>query len=279
MMNQFLLYVASVAVGSLLLLETYVQIPINILQRRQVKALPDFPHRSAVILFPGYGGPDANTDRIIAEIEESDRDHKEKRFTHCYDWSDYRGNIIRTAYISKEIGKSIGRQLSLIQDTIGEQKSCRIKNLHVIGISVGSFAANECANEFRRGMLKQYGRSYVDSSNITITLSLLDPFISLGLIRQGYGAKHFGRFIDHSEQYLNTDDPVPFTNTPLPHCHTFDITSSQQRNSFQPLPGDSMHSWPAAYFGLNWRTKLDPRLKLNSHNSLFNRKGHITYVP
>ena len=48
---------------------------------------------------------------------------------------------------------------------------------------------------------------------------------------------------------LNTDDPVPSTNLPLRNALNFDITGSKERESFVPLEGDSLHSWPAAWYG------------------------------
>ena len=55
---------------------------------------------------------------------------------------------------------------------------------------------------------------------------------------------------------LNTDDPVPSTALPLRHAVNFDITGNKERASFVPLEGDSLHSWPAAWYGMH-PTALD----------------------
>lgn len=43
---------------------------------------------------------------------------------------------------------------------------------------------------------------------------------------------------DFFEQYLNSDDPVPSTNDPLPNSVTYDVTYAEERKKFVPLPGN-----------------------------------------
>ena len=59
----------------------------------------------------------------------------------------------------------------------------------------------------------------------------------------------FGRSADYCEAIINTDDPVPSTSVPLLHAANFDVTNAAVRSDFVPLPGDSLHSWPAAWYG------------------------------
>ena len=84
-------------------------------------------------------------------------------------------------------------------------------------------------------------------------ISFLDPFTSKGVFGAGFGIAKFGSKAQYAEQYLNTDDPVPSTNQPCRECHCFDITECSDRDDFVPLPSDNMHSWPAAFYGLNYR--------------------------
>ena len=56
---------------------------------------------------------------------------------------------------------------------------------------------------------------------------------------------------DEAVCVFNTDDPVPSTSQPCSQCANYDVTSSQMRADFVPLEGDSMHSWPCAWFGLS----------------------------
>ena len=118
-------------------------------------------------------------------------------------------------------------------------------------------------------------------------LTLLDPFTSRGVLEPAYGKNNFGKTADYCELYLNSDDPVPSTNEPLPFSHTFDVTKSSQRSKFIPLEGDSMHSWPCAFYGLNWADKIDGRVcKKQNSDLLFNppnhavkKRGEVTVVP
>jgi hypothetical protein len=203
--------------------------------------LPSFPQSSITLIFPGYGGLDANTQRIEDEIKTSDLHYKMQRFVCTYDWKQWRGNEFNAAFNGEKIGSKLGEQLSNLD----------LHDIHVIGISVGSFAANECT--------KRYMQKLEGGKRARIRLTLLDPFTARGFFSPIFGRKNFGRFADYCEVFLNTDDPVPFTNTPLDHAHNFDITQSASKAQFIPLPGDNMHSWPTAYFGLLWREKIDPR--------------------
>ena len=73
-------------------------------------------------------------------------------------------------------------------------------------------------------------------------LTLLDPFTQRGIFDFGYGNRSFGKSADYTEQYLNTDDPVPSTNSPLKNCVCYDITKLRPESIFG-------HDWPVAYYG------------------------------
>jgi len=88
------------------------------------------------LLFHGYGGPDANTDAIVTNLSQVDG-----RSALCYNWLAYRGGILRSAFNGQRVGKVIGRQLASFDN---------INDLHCIGISVGSFAADACIDEFKK---------------------------------------------------------------------------------------------------------------------------------
>ena len=42
-----------------------------------------------------------------------------------------------------------------------------------------------------------------------------------------------------------------------------EVTAAEERKSFIPLKGDSMHSWPVAFYGKNWLTKINDDGTLN----------------
>ena len=69
-----------------------------------------------------------------------------------------------------------------------------------------------------------------------------------GACGSGYRDENFGSSVDYAEQYLNTDDPVPTTNDPLPLCACIDVTAAQERNNFELPENESMHCWPLVYF-------------------------------
>lgn len=246
---------------------TSLRIPRKFFFTEEPPALPAFDEDSVFVIFPGAGGPDPNIERIIEEVKESDKQFKYKRFVYCYDWSKWRGNIFNAAYNGQHVGKIVGRNLGLVGHNKKEKKK-QLKNIHIIGISVGAFAADSCIREYKKTVKYLLNEQKQEIEPAFTRVTFLDPFTSRGVIGQNYGQKHFGKRADYCENYLNTDDPVPFTNDPLPHAFTFDVTESKERELFKPLQGDSMHSWPVAFYGLNWRNTIDPRKK----NTLYSPK-------
>jgi hypothetical protein len=230
------------AIGSLLI-ESYVRVPQKVLFGSTPTPLPDIGKDAVFLLFPGFGGPDLNTQRIVQEVRKSDKDFKLDRFVTCYDWSAWCGNLLRAAFDSQRVGRYLGEQLGSI-DTPAQtpapapaqapaqaeaQDACMVKvrDLHVVGISVGAFAADACIRQYKKTVARRHGADAL--KGVTTRLTLLDPFTSRGVAGTKYGAKNFGLDADYFEHYLNTDDPVPSTNTPLPNGFTFDITSAAER--------------------------------------------------
>ena len=84
--------------GSISLLELYSRVPFLDGTPGQV-SIPDTITSSSSskvhILFPGFGGADLNTDRIIKKINENS--HVDE-VAFCYDWIEWRGNIIRASF-------------------------------------------------------------------------------------------------------------------------------------------------------------------------------------
>ena len=89
---------------------------------------------------------------------------------------------------------------------------------------------------------------------------------------------------DFAEHYLNTDDLVPSTSTPLANCYVYDVTASAEKRAF-PLPGGGespdraknfilwslgYHNFPMAYFAEHYRTVVDDegRVQFPSHDDL-----------
>ena len=179
-----------------------------------------------ILIFPGAGG----IDDLVIELLESINNHKNSdTLASIVDWKEYRGSILSAGYDSEKVGESIA-------DCIISKLPEGVETVHSIGISVGSFAANAFATSMK-------------NSSIYTRLTLLDPFCLRGIWGTSYGSSNFGKDIDYTEHYLNTDDPVPSTNDPLlRYCSVIDVTNAKERDDFIVPDGDTMHSWPVAYY-------------------------------
>ena len=168
----------------------------------------------------------------------------------------------------------------------------------MIGTSAGGFVANQCVSDYVTARQNWGTRALV-------RLSLTDPFtsgppdaeverglrgldgfasIDASTIAAARRAKLFGRDADFAEHFLNTDDIVPYTSTPLPLCYCWDVTAAAERAAF-PLPGGGRsgdlpkdlllralgyHNWPMAYMVRHYETDLDAqgRIRHPSHAQL-----------
>lgn len=238
------------------LIEIYTKIPQKILFNSIPNRLNITNSISSItIIFPGAGGPDKNTNDLLNSINDYNKHHGIKQsYVKVYDWQQWKGNLIRASDDSINVGSIIGNDISTYSN---------IKYAHLIGISVGSFAANTAGKIIKRQLKDAY-----------VKVTLLDPFCSRGIFHHKYGYNNFGTNVDYAEQYLNTDDPVPFTNDPLPNCYCYDITNTKERRNFTPLSGDNMHSWPVAYFARYYK-KLNKR-RYDTHDIL--QRGQVIKV-
>ena len=175
-------------------------------------------------IFPGAGG----VDELVLELQSTIPN------SNIIDWKDFRGSVLTAAYDGEAVGEAIAK---LVLEGTSSASS-----IHFIGISVGAFCANAAATT------TYHKETSSSSSAITnVRLTLLDPFCGRGVFGPNYGRDNFGKCATTALQILNTDDPVPTTNDPLPNCYCLDVTNAPQRDTFVPLPGDSMHSWPCKY--------------------------------
>ncbi|GMH64111.1 hypothetical protein TrRE_jg13028 [Triparma retinervis] len=115
------------------------------------------------------------------------------------------------------------------------------RNIHIIGISVGAFAADATISRLRK-----YIDQHPNAPKINLQLTLLDPFTQRGIFGVNWGIKNFGRNADYAQQYLNTDDPVPSTNEPCDNCAVFDVTNTSKRKK---VDGEIFgHDWPLVHY-------------------------------
>ena len=232
-----------------------------------------------VLVLHGAGGPDANTRRIADALQ---RESSSVQVVE-YVYAPFVGDQLQAPFNAMRVGQFLADEV--LRATDGP------KRVHVVGVSVGAFAADRVASRLAdAGRFEQ------------VRLTLLDPFTArglLGLLRpeSAYGVTSFGRKATIAESVFNRDDPVPSTNLPLQNAinvrprpspprrpcqpvgyacrppyrprdstlsprarlaRQFDITEAAEKRGFVPLPGDSLHSWPAAWFGKHPRS-LDER--------------------
>lgn len=235
--------------------------------------------RDLVLIFPGAGGPDTLTSELRDKIQTCDLDQdiksalmefcesesnsdKDKDKAECkyedgrrsvivYDWSSQRGSVLTAAFDGEAVGDALAQCLSrdlLRSNSKDLNDDTLFRSLHIIGISVGAFPAHQFVQT-----------SHLLQLSSMIRLTFLDPFTSRGVAGVNYGTKYFGTLVQnvnvnvkfHAEHYLNTDDPVPSTNDPLPNCQPFviDVTNVKEKESFVLPPGESnYHCWPVAFF-------------------------------
>lgn len=189
-----------------------------------------------VLVLPGAGGPDANSKRIAQALSSPSAIVVE------YNWQAFCGDTLRAPYNAQRVGRHLG-------SVIAQEQRARptLRRVHLVGISVGAFVADAAVTAYTLCVPRE------DRAGIRLTF--LDPFTARGIAGLGwpetaYGVSSFGVSADEAVCVLNTDDPVPSTSTPLRHCANYDVTAARSRAAFEPLPGDSLHSWPCAWFGL-----------------------------
>jgi len=276
--------------------EIYVRLPQEIIYGRRPDPIPfaadSEDAESVVVIFPGAGGPDYNTDKLQRSITDNDRIKGIHRVVSVYDWSAWTGNYIRAAFDSQIVGKTVCSGLAKNGLSAANHP---LKSLHAIGISVGAFAADSCIKSFNQEMhqviqpdpavaFAHNRESNADKDLVIPTktrtrLTLLDPFTSKGVFGYGWGLKNFGKSADIVEDYLNTDDPVPTTNEAVQDAFTYDITSAEEKKLFVPLSGESFHSWPVAYLANHWHTDTDSQGVLLFPSSEQEPRGVTVVVP
>jgi hypothetical protein len=182
----------------------------------------------ATIVFHGSGGQDSYTNALMEQL----RKKNPNGYNQIVEWSRYSTNIFRASYNGERIGQLAAQELVRLLP--------HLKTIHIIGISVGSFAADSAAKEIK-SIFCIGTSSCLDDTVPFVQLTLLDPFTQKGIFGLGYGTRMFGSSADYTQQFLNTDDPVPSTNQPLKRAVCYDITDLRPDNIFG-------HDWPVAYY-------------------------------
>ncbi len=223
------------------------------------KNIPDsIKSNNIVLIFPGLNGVDDYIDMLTKNIIQSDIENNLQRECFVCDWASDT-NIFCCG------DKGLFTANRITEHLVSILKDKKI-HLHLIGVSAGAMAANELS----------YFLKAFDPDKYTIHLTLLDPF-TLFRFNTNYGVHTFGIAADYCEQYLNSDDPVPFTNKPCINAYTHDITLSNERTEFLNIKkqNETTHSWPLYYYAKNWKYKTDPRNFIPDH--FIYKRGEIKY--
>lgn len=210
------------------------------------------------IIFHGSGGPDRETSAVLNRFREQDSIAGLNREVIVFNWMPwFTSNTDRLSFQSASVGDRLGRSLA---------ENRRLRSLHIVGTSAGSFAADACCSAY---VLNAGGPPA--RTRAAVRLTLADPFSARdgANFRTGRGAQFFGKDADFAEHYLNTDDIVPNTEVPLPLCYCYDVTGCAERKAFPPpdRTGDLVydiilrslggHSWPMGYFARHHETRLE----------------------
>ena len=205
------------------------------------------------LIFPGLNGIDYNINNLKNNVISSDNNFKFNRLSCICNWNT-NVNIFSVSKLGDYMGKKYSNQINKLTNN-------KKLNIHIVGISAGAFAADYCTK-----YLKQFNKNHY------IHLTLLDPFL-LQNINPYYGKNNFGKYADYCEQYLNTDDPVPFTNSEIKNAYVIDVTYSKLKKNFLLIKNkdENSHSWPIYYFVNYWDNLTNPHLYHPNHN--INKRG------
>lgn len=198
-------------------------------------------------VFHGAGGQDDNTDALMKTLSSSQSNNDNKGIVQMVEWSIDSQDLLQASVNGINIGKRIADSLAdiLLSGGSGSDDSSRLsstlhlRSIHVIGISVGAFAAHSFIQEFN-SKFKKGGTN----QDLYVQGTFLDPLCSKGVLGFKYGENEFGKGCDYAQQFLNTDDPVPFTNSNVMNCATTDVTSLRPEEIFG-------HDWPLIYYTKN----------------------------
>jgi len=305
---------AAVAAAGVLGLDAYMRAPLplqsgsgdpwEVLQR----LLPATQPEMLVLVFPGAGGSDANSAAVVNAVRRARRGSSVVEV----DLHRWLGGELRGAGNARRIGATLGQRLA---EWASEPPAATggLRSLHLIGISVGGQAADAACSAFADGCGRRPDAPHrrltlLDPFTASGLLGLVAAPRAYGVLRFGAspvatlrtlllccappfftvaGSLHpsnpvplpSGERADYVEAVINTDDPVPSTGLPLRRAVTYDVTAAAARTRFSPLPGDSLHSWPAAWYGANAAALLSRTGSTPVHAAGGLERGAVVMVP
>ena len=155
------------------------------------------------IVFHGAGGQDLYTDELMSKLKAGRKDNS---FVAMIDWSDLSKDLLQASFNGQRLGRYVASEL--IQRSEANKSPSNLKNVHVIGISVGAFAADAFVTKLKEETNKENNKLFAQ-------LTLLDPFSQRGVLGYNYGNKMFGASANYAQQFLNT------VSLGYPSCRNF----------------------------------------------------------
>ena len=216
------------AIGSVaitpLLTEAFARIGMYTIQFNKLQ-YPQVPRgvTELTLVFHGPHGQDVHTDALMKSLNETKSTTSSSMSTSynfMMNWELYSQNMIQASFNGDRIGREVAKRLP-----------ARIRRVHIIGISVGAHAAEACVRQLKQD---RHDRIYIQET-------LLDPVCAKGVLDLEYGIREFGSMADYAQQFVNTDDVMPFSNSPCLKCAVFDITACRP----EEIRG---HDWPLVYY-------------------------------
>ena len=181
--------------------------------------------RTAVLLFHGSNGrEDANVLALERRLRAlvGGVSGVEVRL---YVWSPHSDTKFRAAANGEHVGRLLGEELGRMP---------ALQAVHLIGHSAGAYIPDGLCEALKKA----------SAGRVRVDVTYLDPIGFKGALDSGWGARHYGQCADYAEAYINTDDIVPATNTPLEHAWNVDVTEAGKRSGFN----DGGHRWPLRYY-------------------------------
>ncbi|MEC7986477.1 MAG: hypothetical protein VX278_15025 [Myxococcota bacterium] len=155
------------------------------------------------LLFITHGSGDSIEDwplALAASIEEYIAE-PEMWDIWVYDWHRDAANKLTASGSGTKHGEYISEHL----------KHTSYTHYHFVAHSVGAFVIHTLEQKL--------------NTQATIQSTYLDPFCGSGIFDWEYGHRRFGEYAHFSEAYVNMDDGVPSTDSPLQQSFVFDVTS------------------------------------------------------
>lgn len=261
---RWILYAVGLIALGTVLFDGYARLPSRV-DVRPARLDPDT--RAAVLLFHGRNGRDEPTlIALTARFRELTRpqvegqaaarpalDQRPGAAVLRYIWSPHSDTRFRSAPNGDRVGRVLGAELAQLP---------RLATLHLVAQSAGAYVLEPLCEAYRDAVTAAGRRP------ARIEMTYLDPIGFRGVLDVGYGARNYGQCADYAEAFINTDDPVPATDTPLEHAWNVDVTAAPARAGYQ----GGGHRWPAQYY-LNQLTAAD--LEPGAHDHATRPRGAV----